>query len=327
MEKVSVIVPVYNTEKYIRECIESILTQTYPEIQIILVDDGSTDHSLDICKEYEGKNTNIEVYHQENKGVSAARNTGLKHVKGEYIFFVDSDDYILPQYIEDFMKLGDYPFIGGGYTEAPPSTWQYRIDDCVLSMDEFKDKLKENFQRIPSVHVAGNRYKTRIIYDNHLLFNENCRCGEDLRFNVSYFSCIQELCALSKCNYIYRIHPESAIHQFWPDRLREEREECQEREKLLGSSRDFDLIRYTHWTIALDHYYQYRKAEEIGKIAEQQLKRTVWDPYFRKCMLYAFKNGTKDMKLAVVCMFAGSYKLYRAMLTLIINYKRNRGSN
>ncbi|MGN0514976.1 MAG: glycosyltransferase family 2 protein, partial [Lachnospiraceae bacterium] len=110
---ISVIVPVYNTEDYLRPCIESILRQTYPYLQIILVNDGSTDHSGEICDEYKLKDSRIEVIHQENGGVSIARNIGMKLAKGEYVSFIDSDDYIHPQMYEFLLqsiKEDEYSF-------------------------------------------------------------------------------------------------------------------------------------------------------------------------------------------------------------------------
>lgn len=94
MKKISIIVPVYNVERYIERCVESICQQTYTNTEIILVDDGSTDSSGKICDEIAVKDPRIRVIHQQNSGLSAARNAGLAVAKGEYIAFVDSDDYI-----------------------------------------------------------------------------------------------------------------------------------------------------------------------------------------------------------------------------------------
>ena len=96
MPKISVIVPVYKAEKYVGECIESILSQTYTDFELLLVDDGSPDKSGEICDYYAGKDPRIIVYHKENGGVSSARNYGIEHAVGEWICFVDSDDTILP---------------------------------------------------------------------------------------------------------------------------------------------------------------------------------------------------------------------------------------
>ena len=92
--KISVIVPIYNAEKYLERCIESILSQTYSDFEVILVDDGSTDASLEIAKRYEESSTKVQVFHQENQGSSAARNLGIKNATGDYLSFIDSDDYI-----------------------------------------------------------------------------------------------------------------------------------------------------------------------------------------------------------------------------------------
>lgn len=99
-DKISIIVPIYNNEKYCSKCIKSIVDQTYRNIEILIIDDGSTDNSLKICKEYAQKDNRIKVIHKENGGLSTARNLGLDNVTGEYIAFIDSDDYIHPKMIE-----------------------------------------------------------------------------------------------------------------------------------------------------------------------------------------------------------------------------------
>ena len=97
---ISVIVPVYNVEKYIERCVESVLAQTHKEFELILVDDGSTDLSGEICEKLKTKDNRIRVFHQENKGLSAARNKGLIEAAGEYITYIDSDDYVDAFYLE-----------------------------------------------------------------------------------------------------------------------------------------------------------------------------------------------------------------------------------
>ena len=98
-ELVSVIIPIYNVEKYLEECIESLIAQDYPNIEIILIDDGSTDKSKEICKLYSKKYSNIETYHKENGGLADARNYGIKKANGKYICFIDSDDFVKSDYI------------------------------------------------------------------------------------------------------------------------------------------------------------------------------------------------------------------------------------
>ena len=100
---VSVIIPVYNVEQYLEECIKSVLAQTYENWEMILVDDGSTDCSGNICDEYQKKDERIQVVHQQGGGASVARNTGVSKANGEYIYFLDSDDWILPETLEELM--------------------------------------------------------------------------------------------------------------------------------------------------------------------------------------------------------------------------------
>lgn len=105
MEKISIIIPVYNVEEYLEECIKSIIKQTYTNLEIILIDDGSTDESGKICDEYKKKDNRITVIHQQNQGISVARNVGIELSKGEYIQFVDSDDFIKTNMVEDLYNI------------------------------------------------------------------------------------------------------------------------------------------------------------------------------------------------------------------------------
>ncbi|MBP3703356.1 MAG: glycosyltransferase family 2 protein, partial [Lachnospiraceae bacterium] len=105
-EKISVIIPVYNVEAYVGKCIKSVCRQTYEELEIILIDDGSTDSSGKICDEWAENDNRIVVLHQENRGLSGARNAGLEKATGEYITFLDSDDYIAPMTYEEMLRAG-----------------------------------------------------------------------------------------------------------------------------------------------------------------------------------------------------------------------------
>lgn len=102
---ISVIVPVYNVKEFLNECVDSIINQTYKDLEIILVDDGSTDGCGEICDDYANKDKRIKVVHQKNQGLSAARNTGMEHMNGDYLTFVDSDDYLMPSALEHMLSL------------------------------------------------------------------------------------------------------------------------------------------------------------------------------------------------------------------------------
>ena len=121
---ISIIVPVYRVEPYLRQCIESILGQTYRDIEVLLIDDGSPDHSREICDEYAEKDGRVRVFHTENRGLSAARNLGLQEAKGEYIGFVDSDDWIEPEMYEVLLGRKKGSYILKGLMNTPNSPKQ-----------------------------------------------------------------------------------------------------------------------------------------------------------------------------------------------------------
>ena len=113
---VSCIIPVYNTEKYLPRCIESVLAQTFVDWEMLLIDDGSTDASGSICDEYAAKDERIRVFHKENGGISSARNVGLNYAQGEWIFFVDSDDSLPKTSLESLLsRSSDANIIAGGF--------------------------------------------------------------------------------------------------------------------------------------------------------------------------------------------------------------------
>ena len=124
---VSLIVPVYKAEKYIHQCIDSLLAQSYNNIEIVLVDDGSPDNCGAICDEYSSKDNRIKVIHQKNGGVSAARNTGIAHSRGEWIAFVDADDKVTNDYIEKLITK-DSDWIIGGYRDTNNNYCQLKIN-------------------------------------------------------------------------------------------------------------------------------------------------------------------------------------------------------
>ena len=131
---ISIIVTVYNIEQHLPICIESIFNQTYKDLEIILVDDGSTDNSGKLCDKYTKEDTRCIVIHQSNKGVSEARNTGLNHATGEYISFIDGDDYLHPQMFEilyEALQKGDYDFSMVTFKQVE----KYKKEDFIASIN------------------------------------------------------------------------------------------------------------------------------------------------------------------------------------------------
>lgn len=210
-EKVSVIIPVYKAEPYLRRCLDSVLCQTYQNLEIILVDDGSPDNSGAICDEYAAKDDRILVIHQENKGVSAARNTALHIATGEYIVFIDSDDSVLSTYVMNLMSAGQYDYVVSGCS-VQNATEEWSVWDNIPQLTTLKQikEHPENINRIPTGMVWAHRYKRSIITNHSLLFRRDISRGEDTLFNCLYLSYCDTIAVLNAPDYRYHYIKTSA---------------------------------------------------------------------------------------------------------------------
>ena len=185
---VSVIVPVYNSKAYLERCVDAILTQTYSDLEVVLVDDGSSDNSLEICREYEKKDSRIKVFHKENGGSSSARNVGIKEATGEYICFCDSDDYYEKDIIENLMKV----FNENSDAVIAQCMAVCRDEDGTLVSGPLKDSGKivkesnEEFLRELLLHVGDSSFCSKMIKSDFMKrfsFNEG-RLNEDFELLV-----------------------------------------------------------------------------------------------------------------------------------------------
>ena len=178
MNKISIIVPIYNSEKYLKECIESIIHQSYPNLEIILVDDGSNDHSLEICNEYKNMDSRIIVIHKENGGLPSARNAGLDVVSGDFIMFCDADDFFYPNSCEVLLQViteNNCDFAIGNYihTDEDGTLWDAPIFD-LNKYSDFKLDItdyKKSFY-IMSSSVCNKIFRTSFIRNLQLKFRD-----------------------------------------------------------------------------------------------------------------------------------------------------------
>ena len=198
--KISIIIPAYNASKYIRRCIVSLLNQTYKNIEIIVINDGSTDNTLEMIKDY-----NIKIINQKNSGVSSARNKGLEIATGDYITFIDSDDYVEKDYIESIIKIIDeynYDII------ETPLLFEANIKNKVTFYTEYKienERKSLNFDHEyfdnELRYVIGVFYKKSVI--NNIIFDEKVRCYEDNMFNLRIKLNSKSYYFYPKCFYHY----------------------------------------------------------------------------------------------------------------------------
>lgn len=230
---ISVIVPVYNVEKYLEQCIDSIMNQTYKDFEIILVDDGSTDTSGKICDVYCEKFKNIHVVHKENEGLGYARNSGIDKAHGDYIVFIDSDDYVEKNMLQDLyngiQEYGCDTCLGGHNRVNLEGEF---ISSKPYEKVLFKDKnvLKEFIPRIigsaaeksdsVSMSSCNVLYSMDIIKKNNLRFvSERDLISEDLIFNMDYFRYSKGILLIESCNYNYRINTNSLTTKYRKDRF------------------------------------------------------------------------------------------------------------
>lgn len=199
----SLIVPVYNTAPYLDRCVESIRTQNYEDWELILIDDGSTDGSFDICERWSKLDGRIQAHHQHNQGVSAARNRALQYATGDWVWFIDSDDYILPRSLESLAcatcsNNADL-FI---FNESVKATYRGSLDGFIKQF---------YLTYIVGFGPCNKIYQRRIIEDNSLCFDVEESIGEDLLFNLSYYLHCSQYVFLGEYLYCYDRREGSAM--------------------------------------------------------------------------------------------------------------------
>lgn len=204
--KITVIVPVYKVEKYLSKCIDSILAQTYTDFELILIDDGSPDNSGVICDEYASRDSRIRVIHKSNGGVSSARNAGIDAAQGEWIAFVDADDWIEPDYLNSmFVGTDDVDLVMQGYKVVKYDATNIRIHrfeserasediPSVLSEAEYKNIINSPISKL---------FKLKIIKDNNIKFESSISYGEDHVFVLEYLQYVKKIFISDSFGYNY----------------------------------------------------------------------------------------------------------------------------
>lgn len=208
---ISVIVPVYNAETYIKRCIESILNQSYEYFELILVNDGSIDNSLEICREFASKDNRIVVLDQPNGGASAARNMGLSKMRGEYVVFADSDDYVSPSYLENLYlatKHGQYDIVQCNLESTQEI--EKKLEKIIYRQTDIKELTKEQAlnERKYKVTVWGKIYSSYIFKD--FRFKEGIIYEDDASYYI-FVNRAHKLATLNETLYYYYMSENSVM--------------------------------------------------------------------------------------------------------------------
>lgn len=212
--KISIIIPVYNAEKYLSVCLNSLLNQSYNNIEVLLINDGSSDRSKEICMEYESIDSRFRLFNKENGGVSSARNLGLKHATGEWIYFLDSDDWLELDTFEKLLLEGNnYDYIRHSFAEIFNEKTQEKIVRKITPLRKKEEYLYQIISRKTTLGVWGALYKSLIA--KNLSFDENMSCGEDWLFLAQYLREVNRIKIINDPLYNYnRTNENSCTSKF-----------------------------------------------------------------------------------------------------------------
>lgn len=202
---ISIIVPIYNASNTIEKCIYSILSQSYKNWELLLIDDGSTDLSGEICEKFSKIDNRIKTFHKKNGGVSSARNLGILNTTGDHILFIDADDWIEEKYLERFMNKAEYDLVVSSFIYEYPgntATFECKVT-CCNNKESIGTTLKEIDPYMGITVPWCKMYKTKIIISNNLRFDERASSGEDTLFVYNYIKYINSLCTIKSTDYHY----------------------------------------------------------------------------------------------------------------------------
>ena len=273
MLKYSVIIPVYNVENYLHRCINSILVQEYTDLEILLIDNGSTDSSGSICDTYASEYSNISAYHIENHGVGSARNFGLAKAQGEFICFVDADDYLVGNLFSDMenqLDSGLDLLVFSYYNSLEKNLSETTRSAKILPIEGKKDRnqfiaLFTELFLSEMMYTVWNKIYRREFLEEHRIMFEQYELGEDVRFNLNVFECVHTISFSKTCYYGYVSgRTDSAMGQYNPYRMSYQLEELEKVDQLM-----------TGWDIHDDQFIDQIKARilmsNIQNISNQKM--------------------------------------------------------
>ena len=323
MEKILIIIPVYKVEDYIETCLESVIHQSYQNLEILIVDDGSPDRCPDICDRYATQDDRIQVIHQSNQGLSAARNTGIEYTTGEYVLFLDSDDYLSPNYCEIVLNAAERTGSDIVVGEIVTVDGEGGMLDSSLGLRILTEEILDKMAAIKEVVVEHRMrgYAWGKLYKKHIVDGIRYPVGKAFedRFTIyKYFEKADKVCLCPEAVIYYRLRLNSIMHSTslnkWYDVLEADQELldfCKNNyPSLVGAMESSCFGRYVHVWIK---FYDSGYAEEIAKLVQKM--KTIYKEYKKK---YQIKFVHK---LSYILIFLVPH-LYRWLIH-IINFDKN----
>ena len=332
---VSVVIPTYNAEKYIRDSLEATIRQSYRNIEIIVVDDGSKDSTMQICKSYADRDSRIRLFTHENSGVSATRNRGIRHAKGEYIVFVDADDYPEDDMIDCYLAaLGQWEdkevafIVCGMYTD---NLYNKHVGNTESVMESAHGYIRgENYLLGRSSaatlswlklfnFVTNKLYDLRKIKENNVWFDNDINIGEDLKFNLDYLEqCPGYIGMINKPLYHYIKRSDSSLSISYHDGDVEDTKEIYRRlikweSSQPGVTEDNVLlikgIYITDWVSRLTSLYEKHHRSEFRNLAKKKLREELRSSEFRKTLSEVYRGG-KISTIRYCSLMMGSFEVF-----------------
>lgn len=326
---VSIIVPVYNAEKYLNRCIDSILSQTMTDFELLLIDDGSKDNSGRICDEYAEKDDRVRVFHKPNGGVSSARNLGLDNAKGKWITFVDADDRCSCDYLEHLLSKVDddtdliisYAVICDSTGEKAEVYPEYRVNAT-------------NFERLfvdsdMHWHTSpwAKLYRASIIYENSLRFNEMMHIGEDADFLFSFMLITDKIYVSSDTDYYYTCDVSGSLTK-----------RINTIDSEIASYRT--ILCLVNRTIQQKNIKDNRSLDNLGWLVASYVRRVLNSLYYNDAQSYQridliksldidsyirySKNALWKEQVGRVLLYFGQYRLYDLMRQFVATRKLSK---
>ena len=259
--RISVIIPVYNVEQYLRRCVDSVLNQTMPDLEVILVDDGSPDQSPAICDQYAEEDGRVKVIHKPNGGLASARNAGLRRAKGEYVFFLDSDDWLEPdgmellyqtaeEYHVDFVRYRAIRTGWPGLAENAPCMVEpvRELSAGLYDRKRIRDEIFPRLLATPQLTMGaivgawGSLYRHAFLKENELFFSEEVKFSEDQIFSARVVLASNRFCFIdTPCVYHYFYNPKSISKSFRAGRWESCKETIRLAEKEFSAYAEYDF--------------------------------------------------------------------------------------
>lgn len=313
MRKISIIIPVYNVEKYIRQCLESVINQTYKNLEIIVVNDGTKDSSIKIVEEYLN-DKRIKIINQNNQGLSSARNKGLNEANGEYVFFLDSDDWLEKDAIENLEKglEKEIEIISANFYSYDEIKKVRNTNFLNLKYNQIENGKKLLLNELEIV-VWNKLYNTSFLKKNNLFFLENI-IHEDEHFTYECYMSAKQIKYINKITYNYRINREGSIMNEVEKNKERRNFSISSLKKIINKIKLFETDDYFIKVRTLLRVYKLK--EKIFQIEKKELTKKELDIFENKLSKIKFEKLDKEEK-----------KIIKEELQILIRKKYFRNIN